>query len=153
MAVKLNLEADRWLDFFKFLPILNADLTTATAINMQVRVTPDAEGTALADLSLDVDPGAGGTGLWVEDYTLSTVQEHIDAGRLGSVPTGYAATDSVGVSRLGIRIAEAVLAAMPFNTPRGNKVYLAWDLLITPFGGVEGKYVEGQFVLIPGVTQ
>jgi hypothetical protein len=106
----LDIGADRWVACIRTIPLVNADLTDAV-FKMQVRAVPDVGGDPLVDL--DTVTTSSAEGVRLIDVTTGTIAAHITAGRLGEVPKGinpstgvpYATTDSVTLSRIGIRIA------------------------------------------------
>lgn len=161
---RLDLAGDRWVPFIRILPIVNADLTGA-AFSMQVRAVPDVSGTPLVDLATQTTEAAEGVKL--HDVATATITAHRAAGRLAAdEPKGinpatgaaYAAGDNVTVSRLRIRINETTMEGLPFPGSgdageRGDDVALAWDLHITPDGGLKDKYAGGTFTVRAGSTQ
>lgn len=160
---KINLAGDRWVPFIRTLPIVNADLTDAV-FAMHVRAVKDVTGTPLVALATVTTAAAEGVRLI--DVTTATIAAHIAAGRLGEVPAGinpatgaaYLATDSVTVSRVGIRINELTMEGLPFPGSgvvgeRGDDVVLAWDMHVTPAGGTKDKFFGGGFTVRAGTTQ
>ncbi|MGJ0508941.1 MAG: hypothetical protein ACR652_17795 [Methylocystis sp.] len=146
---ELPFYVDRWVPCVRRLPVVNADLTDAT-FAMQVRLTGDQPGTPLIDLgtvSTDIQ------GVRLIEVATDTLANHIAAGRLASVPAGYAETDSLTVSLLGIRIDEATISALPLPAETGDNLEIAWDIVITPFGSDPDKYAGGAFIVRAGVTQ
>lgn len=105
------------------------DLTGA-AYRLQVRNLADAAGALLANLT-----------------TVSTASA--EGVRLISV-TG---SGPAAVSVLGFRFNKTTMAAMPAPVEPGQDAEFLWDLLITPSGGVEERYIKGRFIVEAGVTQ
>jgi hypothetical protein len=106
---------------------------SAAAFSMHIRKEPGDTGTPLISLS-------GGSGISV------------------SYETDYEYTDEEGVlnqvasSVTYISIAEAAIEALPLNNPANRPLYLAYDLHITPVGGVKFVALQGPFIINPGVT-
>jgi hypothetical protein len=159
----LDIGADRWVACIRTIPLVNADLTDAV-FKMQVRAVPDVGGDPLVDL--DTVTTSSAEGVRLIDVTTGTIAAHITAGRLGEVPKGvnpstgvpYATTDSVTLSRIGIRINETTMEGLPFpgegnSAERGDDVPLVWDMHITPSGGIKDKYFGGAFTVRAGATQ
>lgn len=146
---KIDISADRWVACIRTMPIVNADLTGA-AFKLQVRAFKDVAGTPLADLNTQTSAAVEGVRLI--DVTTSTVAAHIAAGRLVEIPSGYASTDSVIVSRVGIRINETTMEAMAFPSEIGDDARYWWDIHITPAGGIKDVYAAGQFIVRAGAT-
>lgn len=163
-VARVDISADRWVPCIRILPFVNADFTDAE-FAAQVRSVPDVGGTALVDLGTETTEAA--EGIKLHDVTTATVTAHRAAGRLAAdEPKGinpatgqaYAGGDSVTVSRLRIRINETTMEGLPFPGSgdageRGDDVVLAWDLHVTPDGGLKDKYAGGDFVVRAGSTQ
>lgn len=147
---KIDIRADRWVACIRQIPFVNADFTGATFIS-QVRLYGDASGSPLVDLSTVTLSTAEGVRLVYAGT--DTVANHIAAGRLSGVPSGYESTDSVAVSLVGIRINETTMEGLPFPQERGTAAEFVWDLQITPTGGIKDKYVGGAFMVEAGATQ
>lgn len=129
---------------------MNADLTDAE-FAMQVREVPDVPGTPLVDLATVTTAAA--EGVRTIEVATDTIANHILAGRLLGVPSGYDAANSVTLSVVGIRINETTMEGLPFPDERGDNAVLAWDLHITPSGGTKQKYAGGTFTVRAGATQ
>jgi len=147
------LHADRWVALIRKLAFVDFNFTGAT-FAMQVRQTYDAPGAAL--ITLGTVGGMGSEGVWLDYAGTDTVLNHLAAGRLREVPPGLTESTSVAVSVVGIRINKSTMgnpANIPFPAQRGEDLTLAWDLLITPSGGVQDKYIGGHFIVRGGATQ
>lgn len=147
---QIDIHADRWVACIRTLAFVGYDFTGAT-FKSQVRQTKDSGGTPLADLSTVTLSTAEGVRL-IYGGT-DTVANHITAGRLSEVPPGFTAASSIAVSQLGIRINEATMEAMPLGAEVGDDAEAAWDLHVTPSGGLKDKFAGGKFVIRAGVTQ
>lgn len=147
---RYDIGADRWVACIRTLTFLGLDFTGAD-FAMQVRSVADATGSPLVDLTTVTTSSAEGVRLIYAGT--DTVANHITAGRLTAVPDGYVSTDSVALSQVGIRINETTMEALPFPEERGEDSALAWDMLITPSGGIKDKYIGGKFTVRAGVTQ
>lgn len=147
---RIDINADRWVACIRELAFVGFDFTGATFIG-QVRTIADAPGTPLVDLATVGTSTAEGIRL-IYGGT-DTVANHITAGRLTEAPTGYALTDSVALSSVGIRINETTMEGLPEPDDTGDSITFAWDMHITPAGGVKDKYCGGSFVVRAGVTQ
>lgn len=143
---------DRGVNLDETIPIVGRDFTGAT-YRCQVRLTPDAPGSAL--ISPVISLTYGGT---------DTVANHIAAGRINAkieeyvnpaTNTNYAPGDSVPLSLVHVHVDNSLMKApdVPAAIPLGDDVTLAWDLLITPSGGSEDKWVAGGFVVRGTVVQ
>lgn len=155
---KLDLGGDRWVAFTRTIVFLNVDLTGA-AFAMQVRLGADVSGSPLVNLSTVTAPTT--EGVRVIDVATATISTHIAAGKLTVVPKGinpntaesFKSTDIITLSRIGIRINEATMEALPYPGELGNDSPLAWDIHITPVGFLKDKYAGGAFNVRAGVTQ
>lgn len=129
----LALSADRWTPYAATLRFRGLDLAGA-AFAMQVRQYPDQPGAPLIALGT-VSTGAA------------------EGVRLIGVET----VDGKPVSTLGLRInettIESVFAPGSGALPIGGDLTLAWDLHVTPAGGLKQRYLEGLFIIRAGVTQ
>lgn len=146
---RYDIKADRWVSCIRTFTFVGKDFTGAT-FNSEIRLTKDATGAALVTLT---NAAAGAQGLRLIATYTSTVQAHIDAGRLDEVPPGYELTDTVVLSQVGYRVNETTVEGLPFPGERGDDATLQWDLHITPTGGVKDKYLGGDFVVKAGATQ
>lgn len=147
---RYDIAADRWVACIRTLTFVGLDFTDAV-FAMQVRLTGDASGSPLVDLATVTTSSAEGVRLIYAGT--DTIANHIAAGRLDDVPSGYASGDSIALSQVGIRINETTIEALPFPEERGDDIDLAWDMLITPSGGIKDKYIGGKFTVRAGVTQ
>lgn len=124
MAVYRNQLAKITIDFVGY------DFSSAT-FAMQVRLYRGVTGTPLFNL---VNAAAGAEGI-----------------SAGVVTTGGVPTTSVT-----IQLAEATIdAAVPWpanGLEPGTDVRLKYDLQITPAGGTKQRWLEGDFMIIEGVT-
>jgi len=59
----------------------------------------------------------------------------------------------VELSLVRLRINETTMEALPLPGERGNDLEYAWDLHVTPSGGIKDKYLGGKFTIRAGVTQ
>jgi len=143
------MSADRWVACIRTFAFVGLDFTGATFAS-HVRLTKDAVGAPLVTLA---NASAGAEGIRVIAVTTATVAEHIAAGRIDSVPPGYTLTDTIAVSEVGLRINETTMEGLPFPPERGDDALLAWDMLITPSGGIKDKYLGGDFIVRAGATQ
>lgn len=102
------------------------DFTDAT-LAMHIRHLPGDAGSPVVSLT---NASAGTQGLSI---TVLTV---------GAVTSTY----------LTIQIDEATMEALPAASPASAPLELYYDLHITPDGGVKQVWLEGKFVVNPGVT-
>lgn len=127
---RLDLHAYRWTPFVYTIDF-PLDLTAAT-FKLQVRQYGDAAGDPLISLQNAAAPAEGmsATVVGTGDDTVSTLE---------------------------IRIAEATLETLlPLSTSGlepGENLSLVWDLPITTAELGKVRWLEGAFVLHPGVTQ
>lgn len=147
---RIDIAADRWVACIRTISFVALDFTGATFV-AQVRMTPDLAGTPL--ISLATVGGTGIEGIHLLYAGLATVSAHIGAGRLEVAPSGYELTDNIFLSQLWFRINETSMEALPLPAEVGDDLELAWDMHITPLGGIKDKYAGGQFVVRAGVTQ
>lgn len=146
----IDLSADRWVACIRTLAFVGFNFTGGT-FAAEVRLTPDATGSALVSLTTQTSAAVEGVRL-IYGGT-DTIANHIAAGRLSEVPSGYTSASSVALSQLGIRINETTMEGLPFPAERGDDNTLYWDLHITPSGGIKDKYAGGAFIVRAGVTQ
>jgi hypothetical protein len=146
---RYDISADRWVACIRTFSFVGLDFTGATYL-AQVRQKPDLGGVPLVAL---VDAAANAEGLHLIGVWTQTIAQHIDAGRLHEVPPGYKLTDTVVLSSVGMRINETTMEGLPYPGERGNDATLAWDLHITPTGGLKDKFLGGDFIVRAGVTQ
>lgn len=150
---RLDLSGDRGLWFVSDPLVFVDDDFTGATFRMQVRQTPDASGTPLADLATVTSAIEG---IELTYAGTDTVTNHITAGRLTSddaTSLGYAGTDSVTLSILVIRISAATMGTMPAASDIGDDLDLAHDLLITLPSDFEQKRFYGTFTVRGTVTQ
>lgn len=126
-----DLRAYRWAPMVELFPFEGLDMTGAV-FAMEVRLYPDAPGAALVTLGNAVS-NAQGVSLdveWDADLPTSIVQ---------------------------VRINETTLEGLlPFpgnGTEPGSDVRLSYDLQITMPDFGKRRWVEGAFIIVPGVTQ
>lgn len=146
---QLDLRADRHVRFAETLAFVDHDFSDAT-FAMQVREQKDG-GELLVDLSTVTDAAAEGVRLIAASS--ATLADHIAAGRIDEVPTGYDATETVVISEVGIRIAEASMAALPYPPVRGGEQVLVWDMVVATAPGEEDVIAGGKFIIRAGVTE
>lgn len=118
----------RWQALATTMRFDGADLTGAT-FRLQVRLLANAPGAPLVDLQTVTSAAAEGVRL-----------------------IGVETIDGRPVSTLGIRINETTMEGLPFTGEMGDSSLLAWDMQITPAGGLKRKWVGGDFIVEPGVT-
>lgn len=148
---RIDLHADRHVPCFRKISFVGFDFTGATLVS-QVRLKPETSGSALISLTATGSTTAEGVRL---HYTGSdTVENHILAGNLSAVPRGLALATNVSLSVVSIQIVEATMEGLPAApvTDPSRDIVLAWDLHITPSGGIKDKYAGGDFVVRAGVT-
>lgn len=148
---KLDLAGGRWVPFEQIVRLRGINLTGAT-FAMQVRLTPDADGAALITLGT-VGQSPPDPGVAILYAGSATIDAHIAAGRLDAIPDGSVGTDTLALTTLTIRIAETTMEAMPFPGEVGTDAEFAWDLHITPSGGLKQKWLGGIFTVEAGVTR
>lgn len=150
-AASTPLSGGRWVPFGETWAFQGVDLTGAI-FAMQIRLTPDATGAALVDLA--TVGTAAEQGLRLIYAGASTVAAHLTAGRLqrDEIVEGVADGDIVTLSLVGVRINETTMESMPLPSERGDDNLLAWDLHVTPVGGLKQVWAEGSFTVRSGVT-
>lgn len=146
---RYDIGADRWVACIRTFAFVGLDFTGATFI-AQVRLTPDATGSPLVNLA--TVGSLASEGICLLYAGTDTITNHIAAGRISEVPSGYTGASSVALSQLGFRINETTMEALPFPAERGDDAILAWDMQITPSGGIKDKYLGGTFTVRAGVT-
>lgn len=144
---RLDLAGGRWVPFVQTLTFKGIDLTGALFL-AQIRLTADASGVALVNLP----PSGAGEGIQFVYGGTTTVAAHVAAGRLIAIPAGMIGGDSLALSIIGITIAEATMEGLPYPEERGADAGLAWDIHITPLGGIKQKWLGGTFTVEAGVT-
>lgn len=147
---RYDIGADRWVACIRTFAFVGVDFTGAD-VKMQVRLKADTTGTPLVELGPQVTSAAEGINFTYAGT--ATVADHIAAGRIPEVPAGYALTDSVVLTLVQIRINETTMESLPYPGERGDDADMAWDLHITPSGGIKDKYIGGKFIVRAGVTQ
>lgn len=146
----LPLGADRRTPFAATIRMKGVDLTGA-ALASQIRLYPDADGVPLVDLAQVYSAAAEGVRIIYAGS--DTVANHITAGRLSSVPKGMAETDTLALSLIGMRVNETTMEGLPPAGRAGGDVTLAWDLHVTPSGGLKERPLYGPFLVRAGVTR
>jgi hypothetical protein len=146
---RYDISADRWVACVRTFSFVGLNFTGAIAL-AHIRLYPDAPGTPLVTLAT---AAANAEGIAVLGVFTATVQAHIDAGRLSAVPPGYELTDVVTLSQVQLRVNETSMEGLPFPGERGGDATLAWDIHITPSGGIKDKYLGGAFIVRAGATQ
>jgi hypothetical protein len=147
---RYDISADRWVACIRTFSFVGLDLTGATFLS-HIRLTPDAAGAPLASLGNAASSAA--EGLRVIDVQTDTIENFIASGWLSSFPPGYAADDTVTITQVGMRVNETTVEGLPFPGERGADSVLAWDMHITPSGGIKDKYLGGDFIVRAGATQ
>ena len=131
------------LTAFKRVPFLEPDGVTVAilgpnytgaAFSMQIRNIAGDTGAPLVSLA---SAASGGQGISVT-YNASYIYDEA-----GSVSPA---------SLILIQIDEATIEALALNNPADKPVILAYDLHVTPTGGVKRVELRGQFIIMPGVT-
>lgn len=151
----IPLYADRNVIFAATIAFFGFDFTGGSG-RMQVKLAPDASGSALIDLASTTSSTAAG--VRIAYAGTDTLANHIAAGRIdpADLPQQYSDltdTDDLTLSIVGIRILKAAMALASVPAPEsGDTEVLAYDLLITPSGGDEDKYAYGPFNLRGTVT-
>lgn len=121
-AGNLPVEARRWTPWIYSIDFTGIDFTGAT-MQAQVRVTKDASGAPLIDLTA---ASAGSEGI---SFSVAS-----------------------GTTTVVLQIDETTMEGLPGAPAVGDDVVLAWDLQITPSGGTKAVYLEGPFTILAGVT-
>lgn len=152
---RYDIAADRWVACILSFSFIGVDFTDAV-FAAQVRQVPDGTGSPLVNLATVTTSAAEGVRLVYAGT--DTITNHIAAGRLDEAPDGYSVGDSVLLSVVGIRINETTMEGLPFpgsgtSGERGEDAVLAWDMHITPEGGIKDKWMGGTFTVRAGVTQ
>lgn len=147
---RYDIGADRWVACIRTFTFVGVDFSAGFLISAQVRLTPDAPGSPLINLNAVSTLSSEGVSLGYAGS--ATVTAHIAAGRLSAVPAGMVASDTVALSVLNMRINETTMESLPLPAERGGNVVLAWDMHITPSGGIKDKYMGGDFIIRSGVT-
>ena len=125
---KLDLVVQRWTPFVFLIDFEAFDFSAATMI-AEVRLRGDAPGSAIISLT---NAASNAQGLSVNVET----------------------TDDIPTSTVQIRINETTLEAILLNAGKvGSDVVLAWDIHITGGGLPKTRWLEGSFIIRPGVTQ
>jgi hypothetical protein len=151
----IALNGDRNVLFDQTIAFFGFDFTGASARAM-IRTAPDATGSALVTLAFVSSSTAEGVRLVYAGT--DTIANHIAAGRIEQtdLPPPYdqlADTDELALSLIGIHILKATMAfASAPAGAAGDTISLAYDLLITPSGGIEDKYAYGPFNVRGTVT-
>lgn len=128
---RLPLAGGHFTPFAETLRFKGVDLTGG-ALHAQVRGTPDVAGDPLIDLPQVTVANTTGV-------------------RLVAV-----LTDPDGVTKISVvslYVAEGLMRALASAGEVGDDVALAWDLLVTPAGGIKQVWLGGSFTVRAGVTQ
>jgi hypothetical protein len=133
--VTLPLAADKRTPFEKDIAIVGPDWSGATFL-MHVRAQPGDTGSPLLSLANASAGSQGISAVYEADYT------HVYDGQTLELPATI----------LTLFIAEASLEALSLNNPTNQPLNLAYDLHITPSGGVKFVALQGAFTINPGVT-
>ena len=133
MAAELNIAAFKRVPFVDSVAILGPNYTGA-AFAMHIRNHNGDTGTPLVSLAT---AAAGTQGISV---TYDAAYAYNDVG------------DTAPASKILIQIDEATLEALSLNNPTEKPVVLAYDLHVTPAGGVKRVELFGQFIINPGAT-
>lgn len=124
--LQVNLHPRRWTPYRFTVELRAFDFSGAT-FAMQVRPYRDAQ-TVLLTLG-NAAPGSQGISCSFVDDGLSPA-----------------------ASFIVIEIAEATIETLPFPTPRGSDLHLAWDMHITSADVPKRRWFEGEFRVIGGAT-
>lgn len=123
----LDLVAYRWTPYVYTIDFEGVDFSAATMLS-HVRLRRDAPGSPIISLA-NASPSS-------EGLSVSVVTT-------GGVPT----------STIQIRINETTLEGILLNAGvPGEDVVLSWDIHITGGGYPKSRFLEGRFVIKPGVT-
>lgn len=150
----IDLHGDRNVAFDDVMAFFGIDLSGCTP-RMQIRAAPDAPGAALVDLAVAAYPTQG---LRIVYAGVDTVAAHIAANRFSrdEMPPAYANYsdgENLALTMIGIHLSKTTMAfASAPAQENGDSVALAYDLLITPSGGIEDKYAYGNFIIRGTVT-
>lgn len=147
---RYDLAADRWVACIRTFSFVGLNFTGATFL-AHIRLTPDAAGSPL--VALATVGSAASEGIYLSYGGTDTITNHIAAGRISEVPSGYTGASSVPLSVVGLRVNETTMEGLPFPAERGDDAVLAWDMHITPSGGIKDKYLGGIFTVRAGATQ
>lgn len=133
MAAELNIAAFKRVPFVDDIAILGPNYTGA-AFAMHIRNRNGDTGTPLVSLA---GATAGTQGVSV---TYDATYVYNDVG------------DTAPASLIKIQVDEATLEALSLNNPTDKPVVLAYDLHLTPSGGIKRVELFGQFIINPGAT-
>jgi hypothetical protein len=147
---RYDIGADRWVACIRTFAFLGLDFTGAVFVS-HIRATPDATGSPL--VALATVGSLASEGICLLYAGTDTIANHITAGRISEVPAGYTSASSVTMSQLGYRVNETSMEGLPFPPERGDDAVLAWDMHITPSGGIKDKYIGGVFTVRAGATE
>lgn len=123
----LPLRGGRNVTFLDSIQIEGVSLAEATAL-MQIRLYPDAPGSALIDLT-ETAPGSQGLSISVEE------------------------TDGVPTSTITIQIARTAMQALPPPPEAGGDTELAYDIVVTGGAFPEAIWFKGSFIVEGSVTR
>jgi len=118
----------RWQALATTIRFAGVDLTGAE-FRLQVRLLPNTPGGALVDLATVASAAAEGVRL-----------------------IGVEMIDGNPVSMVGIRINETTMEGLPFTGELGDDSVFAWDMQVTPAGGLKAKWIGGDFIVEAAVT-
>lgn len=124
-----DLQVYRSVPFILTMAFEGVDLTGAV-FKSQVRLYDGAPGSPLIDLATVMSSTAQG-------IYLQGVEE----------------VEGIDVSTVVMRINQTTLAGLPVASEADKPLVLAWDMLVTPSGGVAERWVYADFVALPGATQ
>lgn len=117
-----DISVNRWVPTTVTIAFVGYDFSGATAA-LHVRAYKDAGGDPLLSL-------ASGDGIAI----------------------AVSSADGVTTSTLTLTFAEADVEALPFTSPRGSDLHLAYDLVIDGGGAGKVRWLEGAFMVRAGVT-
>jgi hypothetical protein len=135
MAAELNISADKRVPFVDDVVFIGPSWVGA-AFLMHVRNNPGDTGSPLIALTAAT---AGTQGISV---TFDATYDYVLDGVSFSEPA----------SILKIQIDEGTIEALTLGTPCDKELTLAYDLHVTPSGGIKARELYGQFIINPGVT-
>lgn len=133
MAAELNIAAFKRTPFVDSIAILGPNYTSASFL-MHIRNKNGDTGTPIISLA---SATAGTQGISVT-YNAAYVYDDVGSTAAASV--------------ILIQIDEATLESLALNNPTDKPVELAYDLHVTPSGGIKRVEIYGQFIINPGAT-
>lgn len=146
----LPLSGGRWVPFVEVLRLRGIDLTGAD-FRMQIRLYPDAPGDPLLDIG--AVSSAAEQGLRMIYAGSETIDQHVAAARLDSVPPGSLGGDTLTMTILEIRIFDTTMSGLPYPPERGDDNALSHDIHITPANSFAQTWFAGPFNVLSGVTK